>query len=56
MMAIPPVIYVEKKKERGKKTHNICRESTSRKTNHEFNLKSNFALGVKAHVEAFTSR
>lgn len=51
-MALPPVIYVKKE---GKK-HNICGESTSRKTNHEFNLKTNFALGVKAHVEAFTSR
>lgn len=39
-----------------KKRDNICRESASRKTNHEFNLKTNFALGVKSHVEAFTSR
>lgn len=33
------VIYVKKKK----KQDNICRERTGHKTNHEFNLKTNFA-------------
>lgn len=53
MMVLLRVIYVEKK---GGEKHNICLESTSRKTNHEFNLKTNFALGGKSHVEVFTSR
>ena len=44
------------KSKRKKKKDNICRESTGHKTNHEFNLKTNFTLGVKSHVEAFTSR